>query len=677
MAWASKFTPRSRAQSLPAAVSQTRAPELDFEELVAGGGFSIPLTEERGITIPQLGSLLMFFEEKMCGDEVWLNRKGEKLECSTADLYDIVEYIVKPATQKKQCSYVEMVATGSQRPKWFVSHWWGQKVSEFVRCLLQHSGDRVLEDEAPYWVCAYAAIQWTPEDAPGWVAPDWVNMYASNQWYDPESSPFQKAMRLSEGTVSIIDSGASYFKRVWCCYEIWSTLMLAAAANLYGDLPVDGQGGYKYDIYTCVGEDRAVGLTDGFAPVDMRRAKHWWTTNKYHREKTFPIEMAHSALSLKLELGQASQETDRIHILNSIVGCANLDAKPPKEHARYNQLNSTLHGRFAAALWRKALESYECMGEYGQALATSGLGQLALSFDSCSKLDDLAARALATGLAQSIKELDLDFNGCVGLSDDGVEALASALPSAMRQLKIDLSGCKQVGNSGMKALGNALRRQSLESGQSEQTYQSAEPSEVSFSLASEAWVLVPLLKDYADAPAVDAPLAANHFTDYDMEDLSLSFAGCGQLSEDAIIAVVHTLPQKLRKLVLNFYGCVALGDDFLEAVAAALPCTVQYIELRVARCPDISDTGVQALVKRLPPGLRHLVLDFRFCVNLTDSSALAIAEHLPLTLKYLETDFVSCSGITGETEEVLQNAVTKLSGLKFTFWGKDDFAVNM
>merc|ERR1719253_26420 len=159
--------------------------------------------------------MLEFFEENICGTQPYFNRKGEQLAWNTANLYDIVEHVVKPATQKKRCSYVELVAAGPQVPQWFVSHWWGQVTVELVNCLLQHSADRCLSDEAPYWICAFAAIQWNAEEAKDWVAPDWVNVYASNQWYDPSSSPFQKAMRLSVGTVSVIDSNASYFARVW------------------------------------------------------------------------------------------------------------------------------------------------------------------------------------------------------------------------------------------------------------------------------------------------------------------------------------------------------------------------------------------------------------------------------------------------------------------------------
>ena len=45
--------------------------------------------------------------------------------------YDVMKYIVFPATKEKSCSYVELVApegTTAQTPMWFVSHWSGRRV---------------------------------------------------------------------------------------------------------------------------------------------------------------------------------------------------------------------------------------------------------------------------------------------------------------------------------------------------------------------------------------------------------------------------------------------------------------------------------------------------------------------------------------------------------------------
>ena len=65
----------------------------------------------------------------------------------------------------RQCSYIELVATRPQPPKWFVSHWWGEPVADFVACIERHSQDHgyghwkkdgwfeTYDESTAYWVC--------------------------------------------------------------------------------------------------------------------------------------------------------------------------------------------------------------------------------------------------------------------------------------------------------------------------------------------------------------------------------------------------------------------------------------------------------------------------------------------------------------------------------------------
>ena len=149
----------------------------------------IEKTELRGITLPQLEQLDDFIE--MHADEHgvlhgWLDRKGQPLHKDRINLYDVVKYVVKPATKEHKCSYVELVApagTSSQRPKWFVSHWWGEPVKDFIKALKNHAEVRGLASTDAYWVCAYANNQ---------------HDLGSEIPADPTDSAFFKAMQESE-----------------------------------------------------------------------------------------------------------------------------------------------------------------------------------------------------------------------------------------------------------------------------------------------------------------------------------------------------------------------------------------------------------------------------------------------------------------------------------------------
>ena len=41
-------------------------------------------------------------------------------------LTQVCRHVIKPATQAKEKSYIELVATAPQLPEWFVSHWYAR-----------------------------------------------------------------------------------------------------------------------------------------------------------------------------------------------------------------------------------------------------------------------------------------------------------------------------------------------------------------------------------------------------------------------------------------------------------------------------------------------------------------------------------------------------------------------
>ena len=100
---------------------------------------------------------------------------------------------------------------------------------------------------------------------------------------DPAETSFFKAIRLSRGTVSVVDAQGLCYTRVWCQYECFITLV---KANL----------DYKYDVYTAhahtfqVGEDEyeersAVGITDGIAEIDAKFGEEAASVLKMQREE--------------------------------------------------------------------------------------------------------------------------------------------------------------------------------------------------------------------------------------------------------------------------------------------------------------------------------------------------------------------------------------------------------
>jgi hypothetical protein len=116
-------------------------------------GCSIPEVELRGISIKQLRAVYAEIEAR-CIVEGWMNKDGQHLTPEKCNLYDINIRIIKTHTFRKQCSYVELIATGPQKPTRFLSHSWSEPVISMIRCLEEHCEDNELSEETNYyWIC--------------------------------------------------------------------------------------------------------------------------------------------------------------------------------------------------------------------------------------------------------------------------------------------------------------------------------------------------------------------------------------------------------------------------------------------------------------------------------------------------------------------------------------------
>ena len=148
-------------RGLPTLVKMVPQHAATFATL-RGGAERTPAmdTARRGITLRQLRALRAHVAEH-CVRDAWTDVNEAPLTPERVNLYDMLRYVIKPATHLEQCSYVEYVASdaAAQSPRWFVSHWWGHPFEQTLACLEQHAADHGYDDEMAYWVCAFAINQ--------------------------------------------------------------------------------------------------------------------------------------------------------------------------------------------------------------------------------------------------------------------------------------------------------------------------------------------------------------------------------------------------------------------------------------------------------------------------------------------------------------------------------------
>ncbi len=376
-------------------------------------------TAERGISVRQLRAVFEHVQEHCVADR-WTNVRGELIAANHVTLYDLVRYVIKPSTVSRRCSYVELVATeaAAQRPRWFVSHWWGHQVVQMLRCIEQHAHDHGYdEDAATYWVCAFAINQHDALD--------------DVRRIDPSDSSFARAIEVAEGRVlSIIDADGITLSRIWCCLEIF--LGLAGTYDIYA--PVEHAAAYDlsgYDnIASEVGEDgyvggawlaevirrlpikpaafQAVGLTDGPAAVDSAQGVS--AACQTFRQSHFPVELIRRVSELHVQDTTATVSDDKRHILNYIAGRRGdaLDQPPAATSERYVVFDNELYAKHVAAGWRLLTEADQDMREAGARLAASSVQKLVVSCRGCAAFTDDAARLLAAALPSKLEELKLE-----------------------------------------------------------------------------------------------------------------------------------------------------------------------------------------------------------------------------------------------------------------------------
>ncbi len=132
--------------------------------------------------------------------------------------------------------------------------------------------------EAQYWVCAYANRQ---------------HDLGADLGTDPSKSSFNAAMKMAQGVFLVVDPNVVVTSRIWVDYELYRTIR----TNSMLDIGVFNKG--KVHL---------------IADKDLLYETPY---QKNRREIEFPFEeVCERFLNVELYKGEASEEMDRVRILN-------------------------------------------------------------------------------------------------------------------------------------------------------------------------------------------------------------------------------------------------------------------------------------------------------------------------------------------------------------------------
>lgn len=586
----------------------------------------IEQAELRGITFTQLKRVEMFAEA--CCFNWWdqaprgmSETAGQTLSMDFLNLYHLIAWLVKPATKDNSCAFVELLSAKPQMPKWFVSHWWGDHLVDFVKCIQRHSQIRQLPHSSPFWVCAYA---------------NRLHATSSELTADLSQSSFCKALKVSEGMLLILNrkseagTPATLFTRAWCAFE-----QLAGFTDTSRDFAL------KLDIAAQGSSGRVEVLTDGVAEIDKvvksetagckigdRAPGHLWRSNADCRMQAFPLELVKPGLQIDVEKTKTSVAEDRQHILNAI---AEQEPQMPllAECEKYCTASRQLRATLVLSLWRQLVVAGKVLEWNLPEILAADLERtdVALGFRTCSQMDDDGVRSISAGLHPSLKRLELDLAQCK-VSDAGLSALFAKLPGNLSSLRLDMEKTS-MSDLAMKDLNSNLPA-SIETlwlgftgtGVTDQGLMQL-ASVLPASLRNVGLCFSELGVTDLGAIALSKKLPkVSHALELSFSETSIGNEGLAALSM-ALAGEVQALNLSLSSTQISSAGFAMLSRH--------LPPSLQSLTLRCSKT-RISDVGVALVALQLPSNLQTLTLDFEACEDLTDQALAAVAFRLPANL---------------------------------------------
>jgi len=428
-------------------------------------------------------------------------------------------------------SYKETISQEPLAPRWFCSHWWGEAILSFQNCCDEHAKLRRLsDDEATYWVCAYANRQHSLED---------------DICIDPDESSFRRAMALAEGVLLILDKRATPFSRMWCDFELYKTV---SDTNKLLDVVTEVEGTARI-------------LSEGPTPGEAG-----W--EKKQRELLFPISLLTDGLRTCLEKGQASREADKIHIMNCMTGnkknlndrgVLNRAQSDRVDQAAYNAANMALHGIFAVAAWPQAVrknlvKDFDRLSPGSLSLPRILIKDiqrktLSLDFQNFEEMRDAQLVELADGLPPNLREVEVNLS-VTGVANRGVKHFMQALPRDVEVLNLRFAKCSAVSDPVVRTIGLHL-----------------------------STGLVRLTLDFRECK--DITDAAVKFLASRLPggliEVSMDFRHCAELTDDSLTALGEALTADLTKVELNFTGCKLMTSLGVQAFARAFPASPSAI----------------------------------------------------------------------------------------------------
>ncbi|GLI71003.1 hypothetical protein VaNZ11_016119 [Volvox africanus] len=353
--------------------------------------------------------------------------------------WKVVTDVIVPATQQRQCRYVEMIEARHVGPcDYFISHRWATPFSHLVRYVRKHLvelGDVVEEggagiggrSSAAAAVAAPAGVVLTKaESTKKWkssTADDdeeagptrsadkvfvWCDIFAINQHpgqvQADDLAQLKDCVEASNQTLLCLDDKGLVLTRIWCLYEIWNTILAGGPPKL-AVLGYDvNQDAFK-EVYITLDVSEAQATVDSDRVrilADIAASTGLQELNLVIKQSLVESTQAEAENALKVMLPKAKEWKDYERVIQALNKHMQMLVALGRhqESRRYGYILQTVN-----TAWQKAQAGKPAATATGDSPASSP-GAPSAGAGAATAVGD-SARAVAGGAAANVGEGNL------------------------------------------------------------------------------------------------------------------------------------------------------------------------------------------------------------------------------------------------------------------------------
>jgi hypothetical protein len=516
----------------------------------------------RAMTLDELQAVRAIIMSSCIKDGWKSSRNGSALRPDDLNLYDLNSILIKPLTKKRNCAFKELFPSGKTTPSYYSSHWWGEKVLDFIRCCEEHARmNGLAPHEATYWVCAYANRQ---------------HDLGTDLGTDPDKSSFRRAMNLAKGVLLILDPEAVVFSRIWVDFELFKTVD-SSFRNL--------------DIIT-----RYSGTVHLLSKDPLPDES---TYQKIMREMKFPFKtLTKKGITVELYNGEASREIDKVRIMNSMAKNPDLDDKnvllrsekadsnDPKyveDMSFFSAGDAALRSMIALKCWPMALQSDGFVRGFNLEQAPSNDGRrYSGNYHGFHLTDIVKTDKRRTQLIMN------DFVSCDGMTDDEFESVIDVLSPSITHFEFDVRGCKHLTNECLSMIGNRFKN--LTTLRLNVGYSTLITDEgviaLAKSLPSKAKILELNVTPNKQPSGSYEPVRTNEHLlalaenlSAELVDFKLTTTLGEDESEEGIVELTKSLPKDIKHFTLCLESRPGFAGSHFVEIAKHLPKSLESLDL--------------------------------------------------------------------------------------------------